>query len=137
MMRWAYPDNKRFTFKVLKVSEYFMGDFLSLVLPKEDQLSESTSAFLLGVSRLSAPRTSDPGESLRDNLLESSFLLQQDSSLEPACFLSGRVGDVKAVCSHLNDTFRLLLSMLQILIQDIITKRNGQIYIRTYKKKPF
>lgn len=60
-----------FTFEVVK--KFFLESFLSLTLPTDGILSQSTSAFLLGVSRLSAPRQTGPGESLRSKAFESSF----------------------------------------------------------------
>lgn len=55
-----------------KVSNVFFEHFLSVTFPKEGTVLSSTSAFLLGESRLSAPKPSGAGESLRDKDFESS-----------------------------------------------------------------
>ena len=102
--------------------------FLSLTLPREDVPSPSAAAFLFGVYRLSSPRPSGPGESPRGEVGGSSFghILQQEGVREPASLPWGCTGEVTAVCRHLNTIFFLLLSMLKILNQHTVGKRNKQ-----------
>lgn len=115
---------QKFTFKVLNVSLFFLESFRSLSLPTEGRLSESTSAFLLGVSRLSAPSRADPGESLQGKVSESSFcvMVRQGGVTESAFPPWWCAGEVTVVRSQLKATFFLLLSMSKILIQNAVRK---------------
>lgn len=105
----------------MNVSNVFLESFLSLTLSAEGVPSVSACAFLLGVSRLNAPKPSGPGESLTGLLLESSSgdILQREGVVEQASLSRSGV-DVRR---QLNFTFfLLLLFMSEILIQQICIK---------------
>lgn len=89
----------------------------SFCLIEDTSLSWRTSAFLLGVSRLSAPKLSDPGESLWREILDSSFfcVFHGDGVFEAELCLWSREGGVAAaLCNHLNETFSLSLSISEL-----------------------